>query len=84
MHMMSALGGEEEVFLTLNADDIGGLLWGHSHIRSAIFWDFRPPLPLSLSSCHDHQGCSRSIDLCLKDQDLSIELDLSSDLDHYE
>ena len=28
------------------------------------------------------QGCSRSIDLCQKDQDLLIELDLLGELDH--
>ena len=36
-----------------------------------------------LARSGQEQGCSRSIDLCMKDQDLSIELDLLSDLDHY-
>ena len=49
----------------------------------AACWSVCPQTPIYRRN-GECQGCSRSIDLGEKDQDLLVELDLLGDLDHHQ
>ena len=55
------------------------IVWG-AHWALMVLWIL---LMVRSTSMTIDQGCSRSIDLGGKDQDLSIDLDLFGDLDHH-